>query len=316
MDQNIPLTPQEVADLLKIAKNTVYELIKRGELKGYRVGKKLRVDSADVEAYKNATRSPQSEIPVETMKGPEYDNISYSEEQPTGFVICGQDIILDILARHLEQTFRGLRILRSYLGSYNGLYALYHGEVQVATAHLWDEKTSSYNLPYVRNMLPGTPALIYHLAGRCEGFFVAKGNPKGIQGWDDLKRKDITIVNRERGSGARILLDEHLKRTGILGKSIPGYGRECTSHLTVASTVARGGADIGIGIEKAALQVKNIDFIPLQQEQYDLVFKKEDAHNPIFKAIVEIIGSEEFLLELTGLGGYDTENTGKLIGET
>jgi putative molybdopterin biosynthesis protein len=322
MDENTPLTPQEIADLLKIAKNTVYELIKRGELNGYRVGNKVRVDLKDVEAYKNKTRSvstsKESTAAESTVSNPaaEFDNLFHNEEQPSGFVICGQDIILDILARHLELRFRGLRTLRSYLGSYNGLYALYRGDVQVATAHLWDAKSDSYNVSYVRNMLPGTPAVIYHLVCRQEGFYVANGNPKGIKGWEDLRRRDITIVNRERGSGARILLDEHLQSMGIQGKRIAGYGRECSSHLTVASTVARGGADLGLGIEKAGLQVKNIEFIPLQQEQYDLVLKKEDESKPVFKDIVEIIRSEEFMLELSGLGGYDLTGIGKIIAET
>ncbi len=121
-------------------------------------------------------------------------------------------------------------------------------------------------------MLPGIPAIIVHLANRKQGFYVQKGNPKGVKGWEDLKRSGITIINREIGSGTRILLDEHLKKIGISGNSIDGYERECFSHLAVASTVARGGADIAIGNEKASQQVKGIDFIPLQTESYELSY--------------------------------------------
>jgi len=114
----------------------------------------------------------------------------------------------------------------------------------------------------LKECFPGTPTVIIRLASRMQGFYVAKGNPKNIKDWNDLKRSDITIINREKGSGTRILLDEHLRKMGISGKSINGYIRESPTHLTVASTVARGGADFGMGNEKACLQVQGIDFIP------------------------------------------------------
>lgn len=316
LDDNTSLTPQEVADILKIAKNTVYELIKRGELNGYRVGKKVRVDYKDVVAYKNKTKSIKDEM---TTPEPAWADVFSApldaEERPPekGFVICGQDIVLDVLSRFLEQHPLGVRPLRSYYGSYNGLYALYKGEVQVASAHIWDGDSNTYNIPFVRAMLPGTPAIVIHIGKRTEGFYVAKGNPKNIKGWDDLRRVDISIVNRERGSGSRILLDEHLRLLGVLGKTLKGYGRECLSHLAVASTVARGGGDLGLGNEKAAMQVSNIDFLPLQDESYDLVIRKEDLDSPPFKAILEIVRSAAFRAELEGIGGYDLTNLGKII---
>lgn len=316
MNDNSALTPQEVADILKIAKNTVYELIKRGELNSYKVGKKLRIDLKDVEDYKNSTKSiKRSQPDTFEVKGrvmPLYEEPSRNN----GFVICGQDILLDILSRHLQLHPNGVQALRSYVGSYNGLYALYQGNVQMATAHLWDGDTNQYNIPFVRRMLPGVPAMIINLACRLQGFYVAKGNPKGIEGWEDLKRKDLTMINREKGSGTRVLLDEHLRKLGITSRSIKGYDRESTSHLAIASTVARGGADIGIGNEKSGLQVNGIDFIPLQTERYDLVIKKEDFNKAPFQAAIEILKSPEFKMELEGIGGYDLSEIGKIVAET
>lgn len=321
MAVNTPLTPQEVADILKISKSTVYELIKRKDLNSYRVGKKLRIDMEDVEHYKNKTKdhsssgitdnTPVSPPPLSDLAGHEK-----RLEVRAPIVICGQDVLLDILCRFLDRNPLGLRTLRSYEGSYNGLYMLYRGEAQVATAHLWDSKTESYNVPYVEKMLPGVPAVIIRLAGRIQGFYVKKGNPKGIKSWEDLKRSDIIMVNREKGSGTRILLDQQLHKMGRLGKSVPGYSRECFSHLVVASTVARGEADLGLGNEKAALQVPDIDFIPLQQENYDMVIKKEDLSRPEFEAIIAIVQSAAFRIELSGIGGYDLSETGKIIAET
>jgi putative molybdopterin biosynthesis protein len=317
MSDNLALTPQEVADILKIAKNTVYELIKRGELNSYRVGKKVRVDENDVEEYKNRTKSIKNNNQANIIRNSTRSNNPLNEEllKMNGFVICGQDILLDILSRYLQLHPNGVQALRSYVGSYNGLYDLYQGNVQMATAHLWDGDTGQYNVPYVRRMLPGVPAVIIHLACRLQGFYVAKGNPKGIKGWEDLKRKDITVINREKGSGTRVLLDEHLRKLGILSNSIRGYNRESTSHLAIASTVARGGADIGLGNEKSGLQVKGIDFIPLQTERYELVIKKEDIEKAPFQAAIEILRSHELKMELEGIGGYDLTEIGQIVAE-
>lgn len=312
-----PLTPQEVADILKISKSTVYDLIKRRQLNSYRVGKKLRVDLTDVENYKNKTKakSPSDLIPeANKCIYPTYNKEQFYNNNT--FIICGQDVILDILCRFLNKHSAGIRALRSYEGSYNAIYALYKGEVQVATAHMWDSKSGEYNIPYINSMLPGTPAVVIRLASRMQGFYVARGNPKSIKGWDDLLRPDITIVNREKGSGTRILLDEHLRRMKVNSSIINGYGRECQSHIAVASIVARGEADLGIGKEKACNQVQGIDFVPVQKEQYDMIIKKEDLKSPAMEAVISILHSEDFILEVQSLGGYDLTELGKIVAET
>lgn len=318
MLENTALTPQEIAEMLKVAKNTVYELIKRGELNGYKVGKKIRVDLKDVENYKNKTKNNKTiqSIPIKNDSLPSTNIFSQQDSgNVNNFIICGQDVLLDILSRYIELYSPNIRTFRSYVGSYNGLLALYLGKIQVATAHLWDGDSGQYNIPFVRRLVPGIPTIIIHLACRMQGFYVAKGNPKKIQGWEDLKRHDINIINREKGCGTRILLDEHLRLLNIDGKSIKGYNKECFSHLAVASTVARGGANLALGNEKTSLQVKNIDFIPLQKERYELVIKKEDLDKSPFKTIISILRSDEFKSELLGIGGYDLTETGNIIAE-
>lgn len=317
MNNDTALTPQEVADILKITKNTVYELIKRGELNAYRAGKKLRIEPSDVELYKNKTKTIKSDQGMPLSQNSVLSTESH--EIPIGnnnLVICGQDILLDSLSRHLQTHPKGVPALRSYVGSYNGLYALYQGTVHMATAHLWDGDSNIYNIPYVRRMLPGIPAVIIHLARRQQGFYVAKGNPKGIRGWEDLSRDDITIINREKGSGTRVLLDEHLRKLSISSSDVNGYHNENTSHIAIASAIARGGVDMGIGNEKTSLQVKGIDFIPLQLERYELVIRKEDFKKPAYQATLEILRSQEFKKELEGIGGYDLTEIGKVVAET
>ncbi|MCI1945717.1 substrate-binding domain-containing protein [Clostridium luticellarii] len=314
------LTPQEVADILKISKSTVYELIRRKEINSYRVGKKVRVDLKDVEAYKNKTKNIKTiSNDFTNTSGIMTSNTVFQSKdtlEKYSFVISGQDAILDILCRYLACYEEGMRALRSYEGSYNGIYALYCGKVQAATAHMWDGETKEYNVPYIKKMLPGTPAVIIRLVGRMTGFYVAKGNPKRIKDWNDFRRQDITMINREKGSGTRILLDEHLRQMNILGNQIKGYSRECVSHLAVASIVARGGADLGMGNEKSCSQVDGVDFVPIKEEKYDMVIKKEDINKPSTKAIMDILSSEEFRMEIQGIGGYNISEMGKIIAET
>jgi putative molybdopterin biosynthesis protein len=320
------LTPIEVAHILRIAKNTVYELVKRGELPAYRAGKMMRFNAKDVEAYQKGVRAPQSggnQALAETSSygqasGAEtafvQSAIPQSSSAPgDGFFLCGQDILLDILGHFLETRIEGLRLRRSYLGSYNGLHELYLGNVQVASSHLWDAATDSYTLPFLPHLLPGIPLTVIRLAKRTVGFYVRNGNPHRLSSWADLGRPDITFVNREAGSGIRVLVDGKLRANGLLSASVPGYGRICTTHLVAATTVARGGGDYAIGSEMTARQVSGISFIPLQEECYDLVFRTSIADSPVVSCLVERIGSPDFLQEIEALGGYVTSETGKVM---
>lgn len=310
MHDDISYTPEEVAKNLKISRFTVYELIKRGELTAYRVGRKVRVEATDLEIYKQKAKGISPAVKEHT--GKPVETMPLADE---GLIICGQDIVLDILTRHLEKKSPHVRFLRNYVGSIDGLLSLYRGTANVVTTHLWDSDTDEYNLPYIRRMLPGHRTIIINLVYRDEGFYVAKGNPKDINDWPDLTKPDVRFVNRERGSGARVLLDEHLRKLGIEHKQIKGYQQEEMSHLAVASKVARGEADVGLGIEKAAMQVAGIDFIPLQKERYDLVIRKEDFEQPNFQSLLSIIRSVDFRNEIAGIGGYDVSRMGDIIGE-
>ncbi|MBP9478750.1 MAG: helix-turn-helix transcriptional regulator [Sebaldella sp.] len=313
MENTKALTVQDVAEILKIAKNTVYELIKRGEINSYKVGRKVRFTLSDVEDYIQNSKVIQ---PVQKNNKINLNQNISEEKDDDEFIICGQDLMLDILSNYISRNAEGKSTLRAYIGSYSSLISLYQGKIQAATTHLWDGDTGQYNVPFVRRLLPGIPAVIIHLTVRMQGFYVAKGNPKNILSWEDLKREDITLINREKGAGSRVLLDEHLRLLNIYGKSINGYNRETESHLTIASTVSRGIADVGVGIEKIASQVEGIDFIPLQKERYELVIKKEDMDTPIVKAILDILQSDEFKAEFRDIGGYDISEMGNIVATT
>jgi putative molybdopterin biosynthesis protein len=303
VNSNNELSVQDVADMLKVSKSKIYSMIKSGELQSYRVGRKLRFSEDDIRTY---------------IQDSKKENYTQSREMPSplqkeGFVLCGQDIILDILSNYMRQ--RGVSALRAYIGSYDSLIALYRKQVNVASAHLWDSDTDTYNIPYVRRLLPGIPAIIVHLTCRMQGFYVAHNNPKKILDWKDFGRDDITMVNREQGAGSRVLLDENLRLLGIFGKNIDGYNHEIQSHLTVASIVASGKADVAIGTEKIAKQVEGIDFIPIKKERYDLVLRREDENQYEMQSLLNIIRSQAFQEEFSRIGGYDTKDMGKIVAE-
>lgn len=303
-------SPEEISKLLKISKGTVYELLKRGEIPSYRVGKKIRISQTDLQSYMHASDTPRTTA---------NSNIQVSLEkliiENQGLIICGQDIVLDVLTRYLEKRNPSLRSLRSYVGSIDGLLALYRGTASITAAHLWDGETGEYNIPYVRRLLPGQHTLIINLVYRTQGFYVAPGNPKAVNDWSDLLKPNVTFVNRDKGSGVRVLLDENLRNLNIDSRSIKGYGLEEMSHIAVASAVARGIADVGLGSEKAALQVPGVDFIPLKKERYDLVVYKNDLEKSNFQTLLSILRSDEFKDEVQGMGGYDTSKMGEIMGE-
>nr|WP_286674072.1 MULTISPECIES: helix-turn-helix transcriptional regulator [unclassified Clostridium] len=311
------MTALEVSELLKINKNTVYELVKRGELPGYKIGKKLRIDEKDVFEYINNQKSSSKNSKNITKSYLKNDvNINSEFKIENDIIISGQDIILDVLARHIEEKTDNIRVLRSNVGSYTSLYDLYNNKISISSSHLWDGDTNEYNTAYVRRLIPGIPCILINLAYRRQGFYVAKGNPHNITTWDDLIKSDISIVNREKGSGTRVLLDEKLRLYNVEGESIKGYNFEQSSHLAVASSIAVGDGDLGIGIEKVAHQVSEIDFVPIQEERYDLIIKKSFLKYPLYKLIIEIIQSKEFKKEIKGLGEYDLRDTGKILAET
>lgn len=313
MSEKKALSTQEVADILHVSKSTIYDLIRRGEINSYKVGRKVRFTENDVNEYISRAKENQNIKTAPLVEGAQF-NLLGNEKRQDGFIICGQDLILDVLSNYMR--LHNVPALRAYIGSYDGLVSLYRNKVNVTASHMWDSDTDTYNVPYVRRLLPGVPAVIIHLTCRMQGLYIAKGNPKGIYGWEDFKRDDIAMINREQGAGSRVLLDENLKLLGIFGSTIKGYHRETSSHLAVASAISRGEADIAVGNEKIARQVDNMEFIPMKKERYDLVLKKEDLNTMEIQTMLRIIRSDAFRNEFGNIGGYDTSDMGKVVAET
>ena len=308
MAQNQSLSTQEVADILHVSKSTIYDLIRKGEIHSYKIGRKVRFTQDDVDAYIARSRHEHSTRPVQRIDT--HSTLLTPPEQDTpALILAGQDVILDILANYLQQF--GVRAGRTYLSSFEGLLALYQQKVQAAACHLFDGE--GYNGSYVRSLMPGVSAVLVNLSYRTMGFYVQKGNPKNITGWQDLRRQDISILNRRAGSSARIALDIKRKELGI--SRISGYDRIMSSHLTMAAAIASGEADLAIGTERISRQIDGLDFIPLLEERFDLVLRGDSLNDPAVKKLLEILNSPVFRREVAPFSGNDYRDLGKIIME-
>ncbi|MBE0479714.1 MAG: GntR family transcriptional regulator [Dehalococcoidia bacterium] len=226
-------------------------------------------------------------------------------------VVGSHDPALDLLLSLCRERSPLVDIQVTHAGSLGGLIALQEERAHLAGIHLLDEETGEYNYPYIRRILPGREVAVVHLAYRIQGLIFEPGNPKGIKGLDDLRRQDISFVNRQKGSGTRVLLDLRLRQRGIVPGMIQGYGNELDTHLSVALAIAHGEADAGLGVEAAARSF-GLDFLPLFRERYDLVMPKENYQNELLRPLIEIAASGEFRNVVTQVGGYDTTQTGSV----
>ena len=236
---------------------------------------------------------------------------SLEEIDNTLVFIGSHDNMLDVIANLLHRRRPLIRLSSSHVGSMGGIMAIKRGEAHLAGTHLIDEESGEYNIYFIRKLLPKLPLSLVNLAWREQGLLVAKGNPKNITGFADLGREDITFINRQRGAGTRILTDLNLKKLGLPPEEVKGYGREEYTHMTVASAVAGGNADCGLGI-LAAARALELDFIPVAKERYDLIVPTEFAAEAKVAALLELIRENpEFRTTVQGLGGYDLCDCGR-----
>ena len=310
MAQNKSLSTQEVADFLHVSKSTIYDLIRKGEIHSYKVGRKVRFTQDDIDAYIARSRHEHSTRPVKNIDTHSTLLTPEKKEAPE-LIISGQDVVLDILANYLQQ--EGVNTARTYLNSFEGILSLYQDHIHVAACHLFDGH--DYNTSFVRSLMPGIPAVLVNVSYRTLGFYVQKGNPKGIRNWSDLSRSDISVLNRRVGSSARILLDIQLKRLGIPASSVRGYDKIMKSHLTMAAAIAAGEADLAIGTERISRQIENLDFIPLLEERYDFVIKKEAVETEAVQKLLKILTDPVFQKEIARFSGNDYRDIGRILAE-
>jgi len=221
------------------------------------------------------------------------------------------DIVVNWLQTHFNEISPGSQLEVQFGGSLAGLIALAEGRADLAGAHLWDGETGTYNVPYVRKLLPGQRVALVRLASRRLGWALAAGNPRAFTGLADLVRPDIRLVNRQPGSGTRVWLDAQLHRHGIPPEDIQGYGETQPTHTAVARAIAEGRGDVGLVLEASAA-LYGLAFEPLTDENYDLIipavaYEREDISNLLSK-----LNPQVFSATLASLRGYDFSGCGQI----
>lgn len=245
------------------------------------------------------------EVEVELLR-------SIDEIENTILCTGSHDLALGILEDELKRRHPELSIAATNVGSVGGLLALQRGETHIAGTHLLDPATGTYNVPDIRRIIPDLPVVLVHLARREQGLLVQRGNPKGLTGLGDLCRPDLTFINRQPGSGTRVLLDFELKKLAIDPAKIKGYEREEYTHMAVGAAVASGLADAGLGVRSAA-NALGLHFITVGNEQYDLLFWRPFWESEAGGKLVKVMGSEGLKRAVEALGGYDTASGGEIL---
>ena len=233
------------------------------------------------------------------------------EIRNTLVVIGSHDPLIDIISDIMRRKYPGKYVSSAHTGSMGGIMAVKKRETHAAAIHLLDEATGEYNKSYIQKYLGNERIALVKCARRSQGFIVAGGNPKGIESVMDLGKQGVRYVNRQKGSGTRILLDYLLGRNGMDSSNIYGYEREEYTHMSVAALISAGSADTGLGI-MAAAKIYSLDFVPVCDEQYDFIIPERYLDLDSAGNFLEILKSREFNDALMSMGGYTLDEPGKI----
>lgn len=315
-----PLKAADVAALLHIGKNAVYERAKSGELASYRIGRKLLFNRADVDAYAASLRrgtaaASADPAPASTPSSPLSADLVLPEAlRPNEvFRILGTDIVSDIAASRMNAA--GLSSAHAYESDYPSLARLYFGTADVAFTQLYDHRSNACNVPFVEKLAPGASVCVIRIAPRAFGFAVAAGNPHRISSWGALLREGITLANQRLGSAARVLLDEKIISMDARGETIEGYARVCGNDQAVIDDVASGRADVGVVCERSIAFNPDVTFVPLQTVWLDATVVKSARCRPLVRALKEDASSSACHALLHKLG-EDVRQTGSIVYES
>lgn len=315
------LTAQDVARMLHLGRNRVYELARTGELGSYRIGRKLFFTAHDVEHYLNDARA-------KSVGAAATSNSTAEKQPPTSdidvsafalaangprAVVAGSGPEADLLAGTLLREGFAANVLPCQ--DYGALVNLYTGAADIALTSLYDWKTNSCNIPYAQRLAPGMPALVIRLAMRQRGFAVAHGNPRRISTWGSLLHEGVRLANLPLGSASRVLLDGKLISLEARPENIAGYEDPCASESAAALRVAAGAADVCVVSQRAATECPDLDFIPLQTETLELVVRKSRETRKLVRAIRKLADENVLVRLLNQLGYTQTDSSGAIVYE-
>jgi len=296
------MNTKEVARYLDIHEKQVYALIKTGRMPATRVTGKWIFPKKVIDGW------------IEANAKSGLEQARQKSNRISGALLASgsNDPVLDILQTCLRKAHPEFFIFSANTGSMEGLSALEKGYTDIAWAHLFDPETGEYNIPYLEKLVPSVKAVVVNLFFRELGFVIARGNPMRISGFEDLTREGVRFVNRQPGSGTRLLLDHHLEKAGIPAARIDGYDREVFTHIEIGLAVLSGEADAGIATV-AVSSLLGLEFVPVTRERFDMICDQSVFFQKGVQALVEVLNGEMFRKRVEGLGSYDFQSAGRIL---
>jgi putative molybdopterin biosynthesis protein len=296
------MNTKEIAGYLGIHEKQVYALIKTGRMPATRVTGKWIFPKKVIDGW----------IEANTTSGLEQAKQKSSRISGALLASGSNDPVLDVLHTCLRKTYPEFFIFSANTGSMEGLAALEKGFTDIAWSHLLDPETGEYNIPYLEKLVPHVKAVVVNLFFRELGFVTAKGNPLHIVKFKDLARKGVRFVNRQAGSGTRLLLDHHLEKAKIPTSRIAGYDQDVSTHIEVGLAVLSGGADTGIATA-AVSSLLGLDFVSITHERFDMICDQSVFFQKGIQALMEVLNGDLFRKRVENLGNYDFKSAGKIL---
>lgn len=296
------MNTQEVAKYLDIHEKQVYALIKAGRIPGTKVTGKWLFPRRIIDDWIESTA--KTGLKEAKAKG----------KKIVGALLAAgsNDPVLDVLQSCLRSSHPEFYIFSANTGSQAGLSALNAGYTDLAWTHLLDPASGEYNIPYVSAHLSEVKPVVVNLFHRELGFLTAPGNPLHIKGFEDLAESRVRLINRQPGSGTRVLLDYHLEKLGIPAETIQGYDRHVYTHYEVGLSIVSGEADVGIATV-AVSDILGLPFIPITRECFDMVLTQATFFEKSVQTFMEVLNSSDFQKRVGKLGSYDFSNASKIV---
>lgn len=296
------MNTKEVAKYLDIHEKQVYLLIKAGKIPCTRVTGKWIFPVMLIDEWIKTSAQDSLQQARKRINSVEGALLAAGSNDP----------VLDILLTAIKKDHPYFNIFSANTGSVNGLEALNTGLTDIAFSHLFDPQTGEYNMPYLKQYCPDHSPVVVNLFYRQIGFLIAKAKLNIFQGWESLTNKKIRFVNRQKGSGIRLLLDHELKNKGIVGDNIAGYGNEVYTHFEVGLSLMSGEADVGIA-SGAVAKILDLNFQPLVSERFDMILDKNTFFQPTIQSFIETLQSEQFKNRVEKIGNYNFKDAGRIL---